>query len=398
MEVSKRKAIILTKNGGFERIRLRNGERPEIGQEYIYPLEQSLSRSYMPFKRMVVPSFSVALTLLIIFVLVAGAFPFSSNKASAAAYVSFDINPSIEVAVDDNMNIIKVRALNKDAEELLTNSDYQDTSLLYFSQSLFEILEKNGYLDSYHDLLITTSLDDQSLPTEVEQLLEESINTIKQNSKLQGTSVVVSVMTTTLATREKANKHGVSIGKYLVYQDAVKNGNALSLDQASSLSYTELRHIVAKDPQEESEQTEATMKPSVKPEHVNRTNNDVEMANPEAPKSSNPATDEVKKVNQEVIKPEPVDAAQGKKDKEKKEKTSMKMERKNDHTQDKKHDDKLHKKLELYLPEWNGEHHPPGQLKKLERLQLNNKNSGDDKDQPKKHPLKHEHPKNKHGK
>ncbi|WLD92724.1 anti-sigma factor domain-containing protein [Alkalihalobacillus sp. AL-G] len=407
MNVTKHKAIILTKDGSFVRVRLKNGKQPTIGQEYIYPMEPKYS--YMPMKRMVLPAFSLALSILIIFVLVAGAFPFGQNKASAAAYVSFDINPSIEVAVDDDMNIVKVRALNEDAEKLLSSSDgFQDTSLLYFSQSLFEMLDKNGYLDTYHDLLITTSLNDESLQSEVKQLLEESVNEIREDPRLVDMSVAV--FTTTSSTRDEANKHGVSMGKYLVYQDALKNGRTLTLEKASELSYTELKNIAAIKLNDDSDKVESTMELTVPIQQVSRTHNDRDgddLVNPDDSDQSSTSSEQPKTKIVEKDKPDagvtekgiqtlPKKNENAKKEnsenaKEENPKTSMNQSVDKD---DRNVKDQLLTLLEFHLHKGHGEHIPPGQLKKLERLQLDFIHGNRDDD--KQHRWKHEHPSNTH--
>ncbi len=259
MKVSKRKAVIMTKDGSFEQVRLKRGEQPEVGQEYICPMDGA-GISFRP-NRMLLPSFSLALVALIVFVLVAGGMPFGHQKASAAAYVSFDINPSIEVAVDKEMNIIKVRALNEDAKSLLEGSDgYKDSSLLYFSESLFEMLEEYGYFDTYDDLLITSSFEQGEVSSELRKRLDDAIKQIRSDKNIEDTSIVVSVMEASSDTRNKANELGLSMGKFLVYQDALEQDESLEVNQLRALSYSELRNLVATVYEEEAkDSTEAAL-------------------------------------------------------------------------------------------------------------------------------------------
>ncbi|MGM7702676.1 anti-sigma factor domain-containing protein [Pseudalkalibacillus sp. Hm43] len=250
MKVSKRKAVIMTKDGSFEQVRLKKGDQPEVGQEYICPTDGA-GIAFRP-NRVLLPSFSLALVALIVFVLVAGGMPFGHQKASAAAYVSFDINPSIEVAVDKEMNIIKVRALNEDAKSLLEGSDgYVDSSLLYFSESLFEMLEEYGYFDTYDDLLITSSFEKGDVSSELRKRLDDAIKQIRSDKSIENTSIVVSVMETSSDTRNKANELGLSMGKFLVYQDAMEQDESLEVNHVRTLSFSELRKLVAAGNEEE---------------------------------------------------------------------------------------------------------------------------------------------------
>ncbi|WP_349408403.1 anti-sigma factor domain-containing protein [Pseudalkalibacillus sp. SCS-8] len=244
MKVSRRKAVILTKDGSFEQVRLKKGEQPEVGQEYICPADE-VKTALRP-NRVFLPSFSLALVAIIVFVLFAGGLPFGHQKASAAAYVSFDINPSIEVAVDEDMNIVKVRALNEDAKKLLEGTDgYEDASLLYFSQDLFGLLQEYGYFDKFDDLLIASSYKESSVSPELRKRLQGEIEQFKSFEHIQNTNIVISIMEATPDSRKKANELGLSMGKFLVYQDAAENNDSLELEDLRNFSIKEVRNLSA---------------------------------------------------------------------------------------------------------------------------------------------------------
>ncbi|MCF6138574.1 anti-sigma factor domain-containing protein [Pseudalkalibacillus berkeleyi] len=271
MKVSKRKAVILTKDGSFENVRLKKGEQPEIGQEYICPNE-NVHPTYRT-DRMLLPSFSLSLVAIIVFVLVAGGFPFGHQKASAAAYVSFDINPSIEVAVDKDLNVLKVRALNEDAKSLLDNTEgLENKSLKHFSQSLFKKLKEFGYFDTYNDLLITSSYDQSLESSDVQKRIKDAINQLKSNKQVKNTSIVLSIMETTPEQRKEANKLGLSMGKFMVYQDALQQDQSLKVEHVRTLSFSELRKL-----------------------NVDKNNTDVVEA--VLPEGSTPQSDQVKHTN-----------------------------------------------------------------------------------------------------
>ncbi|WP_408007551.1 anti-sigma factor domain-containing protein [Pseudalkalibacillus sp. A8] len=271
MEVSKRKAVILTKDGSFERVRLKKGEKPEVGQEYICPPE--VSDAFFQPNRKLLPSFSLSLVAIIVFMLFAGGMPFQQNKASAAAYVSFDINPSIEVAVDKELNVIKVRALNEDAENLLDGStDYENASLLLFSDSLFETLKEYGYFDTYDDLLIASSLDEDYVSPEMRKRLEDSIEKLKSSKYIENTGVILSVLETTEANRNVANENGLSMGKYLVFQDALAKDKTLTIQQVSSTPYSELKKLMMAKDEEVDEDKEQALPETVPDDRLYQTN------------------------------------------------------------------------------------------------------------------------------
>ncbi|MCF6410396.1 anti-sigma factor domain-containing protein [Pseudalkalibacillus salsuginis] len=274
MKVSRREAVILTKDGSFERVRLKKGEKPEVGQEYICPPE--VCDAHFQPKKGLIPSFSISLVAIIVFVLFAGGMPFEQNKASAAAYVSFDINPSIEVVVDKEMNVIKVRTLNEDAQNLFDDStDYENSSLLLFSDSLFKILKEYGYFDTHDDLLIASSLDEDYVSPEMHKRLEDSIEKLKSSKYIENTDVILSVLETTEATRNDARKNGLSMGKFLVFKDVLKKDDTLTIQQAGSFSYSELKKLMSKDRDiaENAENPEKVLETNNSPKSIQHTSN-----------------------------------------------------------------------------------------------------------------------------
>ncbi|WP_261130403.1 anti-sigma factor domain-containing protein [Bacillus sp. Marseille-Q3570] len=438
MEVSKRKAVILTKDGSFERVRLKKGEQPEVGQEYICPPE--ISDAFFQPRKTLLPSFSLSLVAIIVFVLVAGGMPFGTNKASAAAYVSFDINPSIEVAVDNEMNVIKVRALNEDAKNLLEGSEeYKDSSLLVFSDSLFKTLKESGYFDTYEDLLITSTIDDDFVSDEMRKRLNKSIERLKASKYIENTGIVLSLRETTEATRKLAEENGLSMGKYLVFEDISNIDDTFTLDQASVLSLSEMNKYLTNaqiSPEDSGEQqTEEPLKIPKRNnslEHIKHTKdeNDIkDTSDPEVPDTNGTGTaasgdvkDDVKDTAKTAVEnpdekeeekaaasepvSEPVEKAKNattapakdqtdKEDKARSEsdqdKTSKKNEEKND----------LQVKIKLDLHGLDADELTPQELKLLENLQINifhAQNNGKSKMKKHSHPHQDKQGKGSHGK
>ncbi|MGP4078642.1 anti-sigma factor domain-containing protein [Pseudalkalibacillus sp. R45] len=441
MEVSKRKAVILTKDGSFERVRLKKGEQPEVGQEYICPPE--ISDAFFQPRKTLLPSFSLSLVAIIVFVLVASGMPFGTNKASAAAYVSFDINPSIEVAVDNDMNVIKVRALNEDAKKLLEGSnEYKDSSLLVFSDSLFKTLKESGYFDTYEDLLITSTIDDEYISDEMRKRLNKSIERLKASKYIENTGIVLSLRETTEATRKLAEENGLSMGKYLVFEDISDIDETFTLDQASGLSYSAMNKYMAKAqvgldedkgvvPANKGPQQDNIRKLNqMKKEDLNEENNGANPAEPEVPDTNETGTaasgdvkdDVADKVKTAVENPdekeeekaaasepvsEPVEKAKNattapakdQTDKEDKDSRSDSDQDKTSKKSDEEND--LQVKIKLDLHGIDADELTPQELKLLENLQINifrAQDNGKSKMKKHSHPHQDNHGKGSHGK
>ena len=108
MEVKKKKAIVLTPDGQFLEHQY-YGEPPEIGEEIELRLQSKWD--YWGFVRI------AALFVIIVIPFLALQPLFTPD---IFAYVTVDINPSIELAIDKNEKVISVTPLNDEGKELIT--------------------------------------------------------------------------------------------------------------------------------------------------------------------------------------------------------------------------------------------------------------------------------------
>lgn len=80
-----------------------------------------------------------------------------SGEAQAASYVSLDINPSIELTLDDNNNVISVYGANEDGEILLYGEDgLIGVNVETAVGKITELAIEYGYLDEANKVVETT--------------------------------------------------------------------------------------------------------------------------------------------------------------------------------------------------------------------------------------------------
>ncbi|HEU5139451.1 MAG TPA: anti-sigma factor domain-containing protein [Bacillales bacterium] len=252
MEVKRRKAVVLTENGRFETIRLPKGTTPGVGDKVVVPDEESnvavRRKSYRWF-----PAMSTIAAVLIFVVLLGGFFTANPNE-TIAAYVSYDVNPSFSAAVNGDMQVVSVQTWNQDAATLFAQWDsYRFMELKAFSQLVVEKIAKSGYFkDDSHFLVATTVVvRDQNVKDKVTASLNKVVDSIRSNKLLTGKSVAVTVKTADPETRKKANSHGLSLGKYLLYLSADDKGKNLSIHTVKQSSVAEIEHKMQEDPKSE---------------------------------------------------------------------------------------------------------------------------------------------------
>ncbi|MFC0236217.1 anti-sigma-I factor RsgI family protein [Fictibacillus phosphorivorans] len=236
IEVQNKKATLLMKDGTFVTVRVPAGKRPLIGNEY--------QASYFSHKKrslFVLPSISFSVAALIAFLFISGLLPNSSHSA-AAAYVSFDINPSLEVGVDDNMRVVEMDAFNDEAKKIIKKYNFSTDDRMpfeVFADQLIKAYQREGYMEENQSMLITT-VSDKSSDKKTKQELDHALDSIVKKAVVQY-PVAITVSETNEEVRDKAKQLGVSSGKYTAFQEATKNDKHLKEEKIKEVKFQELK-------------------------------------------------------------------------------------------------------------------------------------------------------------
>ncbi len=144
LEITKKHMIVLTNDGQF--IRAKTKANVDIGEEISYsPMPFYQYSSFFERKMYSIPLAFVLALLLI--------FPISSLFQPSKVYgiVSMDMNPSIELAVNDHYEIISMVGYNEKGNSLLKSIEkpLEGMSLLNAASELLKEGHKRGMIDEY---------------------------------------------------------------------------------------------------------------------------------------------------------------------------------------------------------------------------------------------------------
>lgn len=221
------------KDGTFVTVRVPTGKNPSVGREY--------QASYFSENRkrslFVLPSVAAILAV----VLLSGLIP-TGTQSAAAAYVSFDINPSLEVGVNEEMQVIQIDAFNDEAKKIIKKYNLnvdRDFSFEDFADQLITAYEKEGYMKTEHSMLITTISNEEG-NDKTEAALDKAVDSIVKKTVVKY-PVAITVSESDSDTREKAKQLGVSPGKYKAFQTANINGKPLKEEKIKEVNFQELK-------------------------------------------------------------------------------------------------------------------------------------------------------------
>ncbi|RIX52705.1 hypothetical protein D3P08_11865 [Paenibacillus nanensis] len=244
MSIHERHAVVMTADGQFLRAPLQGS--PQIGEELVFEEE-------IPVKRRAglsrVASRYAAAAAMFCLLTIAGIAYSIQTANPVVAYVTMDINPSVEIGVDGKERVRALRALNEDGAKLIENIDYKGKDVETVAAVILEQANQSHYLDAPHkDILITSIMlsGKKGFAVEFESILTDSLNKKLQQWLAEHTSELKDVTIMTLSVpeelREAADANGISSGKmavYLMAKDEGYEGEISELKEVSIDKWTE---------------------------------------------------------------------------------------------------------------------------------------------------------------
>ena len=116
-------------------------------------MEKKKNRSFAGFAAV-----AAVFVLLIAGIFIAKNNGFGITNNSLAAVVSFDVNPSIELKVDNEEDVISVKGLNDDGKKVLEGMDLEDTDLEVAVNAIIGSMLKHGYINEMaNSILLSVS-------------------------------------------------------------------------------------------------------------------------------------------------------------------------------------------------------------------------------------------------
>jgi len=219
--------IIMTPQGTYDKIPLPTREL-KVGAEVSY----RKPGIYLPARPWIIAA-SVLLLLITCPVLHQAFLP------QPVAFVSLDINPSLEMSVGPDLRIIDVQSFNDEAANLLQVIDLQGISLdQALSELITQAIAQNYITYSQENIMISTISPAAAADIALDQkaLYEVMENTISSH----GFSGQVKIYSVSGDFHLAANQNDLSAGKYLIYEQLVRSGNKVTVDDVKQQSISQL--------------------------------------------------------------------------------------------------------------------------------------------------------------
>jgi len=216
--------------------------------EFRIPVKTKKSFSdYFSFKRL---SYSLA-TIFILAIVVTLVFTSGPTTPVIASTITVDINPSVQITLDSDDNVINVTAINADGEEIVNRDvTYRGLSLDDVIEILIEKAYEKGFIIEANDeniILISIDSSNEQVRERLERQLEIKIrNEVNRYAQLVR---VIKERNPNITdeqidnfTKIARNNH-ISLGKLLLIKKIIVLDETRDLEELKELSVKELYQI-----------------------------------------------------------------------------------------------------------------------------------------------------------
>ena len=173
---------------------------------------------------------------------------FYQRANAVASVVSLDVNPSIELKVNQKEKVLSCTPLNQEAEAVLSGmgggADLKGAKLEVAVNAVVGALVSSGYLDSLSSaIMISVEDQDQDRAARLRQELTGTVDSVLQ-SQSSGAAVLSQTVDASADLDQQAREHHISTGKANLVNQVIAQNASLSFDALARLTVEELSDLI----------------------------------------------------------------------------------------------------------------------------------------------------------
>ncbi len=186
----------------------------------------------------------VAACLLLTVGLVGGSY--YRNHAMITSTVDIDVNPSIEISANRQDRVVKVEAVNRDAEAILDGMALKGTDLEVAVNAIIGAMVKRGYFtDENREILVTVYHEDAAKAQSIRSVVVSDIDAALKAGGSKA-AILNQTVTSDNTAAAFAKAHGISLGKAVFVLNLAALDDSLNAKELAALSLRELTAVIQK--------------------------------------------------------------------------------------------------------------------------------------------------------
>lgn len=230
LELKGKKAVVMTDTCDFISIK----RQPDmfVGQQIKFKKSEvvNLNKHYTKYFALIASVFLLAFASIF--------YLHIFSPSSVYAYIDVDINPSLELSIDRDSEVLGVKPLNHDAKALLKDLYLESLPVSQAISIVVEASKKQGYISPGKEnaVLISASIEKSNkLAKSDESILDNILAEISNTEySIDDESLETEIIKVTPDSRKSAVENNISMGRYSLYNDIKKEDDKITVENAKS--------------------------------------------------------------------------------------------------------------------------------------------------------------------
>ncbi|MDN4072413.1 anti-sigma-I factor RsgI family protein [Fictibacillus terranigra] len=237
VEVKRRHLIVLSEGGIFRKVKVSNRQY-SVGSDIYLPNESEKQRAVL------LPAIRWKTATVFVMALILLLFQFAPYTGQGVyAYVGIEMNPSIELEIDDDLLVQNINAYNADGKKIVAIlEDWKNQPIEKVTEKIFEICRAKGFIKPNQEVIVTTTIN-KDVSKKIQRKIEQKINSLMEK-KAQENQIDMTSLIMSYQERKQAKKIGVSPGKYAIFMAAKEAGIHITKADIKLKSIQELSEVV----------------------------------------------------------------------------------------------------------------------------------------------------------
>ena len=225
VDIKGKNAYVMTDDCKIEKIAAFPGMYK--GFEVVYE-EKDVIKKTVRFRRQL----AFAASFLFIVITTFFSVNYYSNNMVAYAYVSVDVNPSVQLVLNKNGKVISVETYDAEGTRLVNEIDVKKKSVEQAVDMIVDQCIKDNYLKTDTEGALLINVASNNTDQKKNDELAKKLETQAQNKiAKKGIKASVNIDTTNFADKKKAENSKLSIGKYKLYENLKKTDKTITVEQ-----------------------------------------------------------------------------------------------------------------------------------------------------------------------
>lgn len=162
---------------------------------------------------------------------------------SVASVITLDVNPSLNIVMDESDKVLEVQPLNDDAKTVIGDMDFAGSSLDVTVNALIGSMLVNGYLDDIRNsILVSVENGDSAKAESLQQQVSDLISSAVGDGGFEA-SVLTQTVTATSESAALAEQYGISEGKAELILKVCAADPTLTAESLAPLSVNDISLI-----------------------------------------------------------------------------------------------------------------------------------------------------------